>query len=185
MISDDYASTGVRLRIYRPPQVKPNQPIVCYYHGGGFIFGSIQESDALVRRYTKDTGLIFVSVEYRLAPEDPYPAGCADCVEAAEWCIENAQRLGGRPQKVVLMGHSAGASFALASALNLITHRKTGYLQGLVVCSPSTIHPEAVPDDFKGRYSSYVEHDQHTINTKAAMKVFLGRTMKLAELHFG
>ncbi|EME77263.1 uncharacterized protein MYCFIDRAFT_42424 [Pseudocercospora fijiensis CIRAD86] len=172
--SEESSESGVRLKIYSPPNVRAGQPIVCYFHGGGCVLGSVDEDDGLVSRHAKDTGLIFVSVEYRLAPQHPFPAGFNDCVEAANWCITNAERLGSQPGNVLLMGVSAGATLAVATGLRLIDDKKADQLQGVVACQPFTIHPDALPDEFKHRYRSYDEHSEHTIDTKAAMQTFLG-----------
>ncbi|KAI5360901.1 Putative alpha/beta hydrolase-3 [Septoria linicola] len=172
-VSGVTTSTGVRLKIYRPPNLKPNQPIVCYFHGGGLVLGTVEEDDVTVRRYAKETGLIFVSVDYKLAPYDPYPAGFGDCIDAAEWCIDHAAEYEARAAKVLLMGVSAGATLALAAALNLISHRKIGQLQGVVAVQPVTIHPEAVPVEIQHKYKSFGEHDGRSLYTKSAMRTLL------------
>lgn len=166
-------ATGTLLRIYTPPILKPNQAIVLYIHGGGCVLGSVDEDDAIARRHAKDTGLMFVSVEYRLAPQHPYPAGLEDCIEAAQWCVLNAAAFGSRP-KVLLMGVSAGGALALATALKLLKDGKESELQGVAACQPITLHPDAVPEAFKTCYTSYDEHSRHTINTRKSMKKFLG-----------
>ncbi|KXT05094.1 hypothetical protein AC578_7573 [Pseudocercospora eumusae] len=173
LISEDSTESGVRLKIYSPPNVRGGQPVVLYFHGGGCVLGGVDEDDGLVSRHAKDTGLVFVSAEYRLAPQHPFPAGFNDCVEAANWCIANAERLGSQPDKVLLMGVSAGATLALAAALKLIDDKKDDHLQGVVACQPFTIHPDAVPEEFRNSYKSYDEHAEHTVDTKAAMKTFL------------
>ncbi|CAK4031928.1 Versiconal hemiacetal acetate esterase [Lecanosticta acicola] len=171
--AEEKTSNGTRVKIYTPPELKPDQPIVCYFHGGGGVFGGIDDDDYIVTRHCKDTGLVFVSVEYRLAPLHPHPAGFDDCVDAAKWCIENAKSLGNQRSKVLLMGVSAGATLALATALKLLHDHRTGEVEGVVACQPLTLHPDGVPEEFQSMYTSYDEHATHTINTKAAMKTFL------------
>lgn len=176
---EEKTSSGTRLKIYTPPDVQPDQPVACYFHGGGCVLGGIEEDDALVAKHCKDTGLVFVSVGYRLAPIHPYPAGFQDCVDAAKWCVENAKSLNNQRSKVLLIGVSAGATFALAVALKLVNEHRKGELEGIVACQPFALHPDAVPEEFQGSYSSYDEHDGHTINTKSAMKTFLGESASL------
>lgn len=173
LTKEEQTRSGIRLRIYTPPNLKPGQPIVCYFHGGGCVLGGVDEDDAIVSRHAKDTGLTFVSVDYRLAPQHAFPAGFNDCVEAAKWCIDNADGLGSQPDKVLLMGVSAGATLALATGLKLVDEKRVGELQGVVACQPFAIHPDAVPEEFQDSYTSYAEHDQHTIDTKAAMQTFM------------
>lgn len=173
-ISENKTPSGVRLKIYTPADVKPDHPVVLYMHGGGCVLGSVDEDDVSVSHYAADTGLVFVSVEYRLAPQCPYPAGLQDCVEAANWCIEHGDAIGGKARKVILMGISAGATLALASGLKLVKDGKKGELEGIVAVQPFTLHPDAVPEEFQKDYKSYDEHAQHTIDTKQAMKTFFG-----------
>lgn len=171
--SEEKTNSGIRLKIYTPADVKPDQPVVVYFHGGGFVLGSVDEDDVIVSRHCNDTGLVFVSVEYRLAPHFPFPAGLDDCVEATKWCIENAESLSNSRSSAILMGGSAGATLALAVALQFVRDHRKGEIQGVVANQPVTAHPDAVPKEFKSEYTSYDEHNQHTINTRAAMKTFL------------
>ncbi|PPJ53256.1 hypothetical protein CBER1_11840 [Cercospora berteroae] len=172
-VSNESTPTGVRLKVYTPPNQKLNQSIVCYIHGGGLVLGTVEEDDVLVRRYAKDTGLVFVSVDYRLAPYDPYPVGFGDCIDAAEWCVSHAAEYGAKPATVLLMGISAGATLAIATALNLISHRKTSQLQGVVAIQPFTIHPDVVPGEIQRKYKSYNEHNGRSVYTRAAMETLL------------
>ena len=175
--SERTTSSGVRLKTYRPRNLQHGHPIVCYFHGGGLVLGTVEEDDAIVCRYAKDTGLVFVSVDYRLAPKDPYPAGFGDAIEGAEWCIRHAEELEAKPGKVVLMGVSAGATLAIAVALHLISHRKLEQVQGVVACQPGTIHPEAVPGEIQHKYKSLMEHDGRSLYTTAALMAMHGMYM--------
>lgn len=164
----------VRIKSYTPSNASPNKPAVCYFHGGGFVVGEVDRDDILVSRLAKDTGLVFASVEYRLAPQNPYPAGFNDCIDAAKWCIEHADALGTNGT-VVLMGGSAGATFALGTALKLIEDGELERLKGIVACQPMTLHPDAVPDQFRDQYSSYDEHATNTLNSAQGMRAFFGK----------
>jgi acetyl esterase/lipase len=108
----------IRLRHYRP-STAATLPLVIYFHGGGFVLGSLDTHDRLMRLLALDSGAALIGVDYRLAPEHPLPAGLDDCVAAVGWIRSAARRLGIDPERVVLAGDSAGANLALASLLDL------------------------------------------------------------------
>jgi acetyl esterase len=115
-IRDDVVD-GVPVRIYR----NDGRPtgLVVYFHGGGFVMGSIGIMDNVARELAHGTGAVVVSVEYRLAPEHPYPAGLDDCETVTRWVSANAARLDASPEHLVVAGESAGGNLAAAVALRL------------------------------------------------------------------
>jgi acetyl esterase len=107
---------AIPIRLYRPLAAEAAPPLVVFFHGGGFVLGSIATHDALCQRLCSGLGAIIVSVEYRLAPEHPYPAGVEDAWAATRWAGDNASALGADPDRLVLAGDSAGATLAAVSA---------------------------------------------------------------------
>lgn len=113
-------------RLYRPST--DNQaplPLVVFAHGGGWAWGDLDCYDALVRDLCLKSGCIFISVDYRLAPEHPYPAGLDDVSQALEWTYQQATKLGGDPQSIAIMGDSAGGNLALVTSHRL--HSREGW----------------------------------------------------------
>lgn len=182
-ISETRTPNGVRIKIYKPSNLEPGKPLVVYIHGGGYAMGTADIDDGFVCRHAKDSGLIFVSVDYRLTPKHPFPAGLDDCKAAFDWAVENAESLDAMRGKVALMGGSAGATLALGTALMAIDAGQGAAVQGVIAGVPISCHPDAVPKELKSRYTSYDEHAEHTVDTKAAMKVFLGTTLTLQSIH--
>lgn len=107
------------VRIYAPetPEAAPGLPVVAFFHGGGFCIGSIASHDPVARKIAEQVGCIVVSVEYRLAPEHPFPAAYEDAYAAYAWVREHAADLGGDPDRVAVAGDSAGASLSAAVCL--------------------------------------------------------------------
>ena len=115
-----------------------------YFHGGGYVLGSIGLMDNVARELAHGSGAVVVSVGYRLAPEDPYPAGLDDCERVTRWAFANAERFGVSPQAVAVAGESAGGNLAAAVALRL---RDAGdaSLAGQVLIYPQVSGHDDVP----------------------------------------
>ena len=123
------AATGAEsgpttLRLYRPHGPLPGGrrradglPIVLNYHGGGGSLGNLDQSDWLCAWVAARVGALVVSVDYRLAPEHPYPAGRDDGYAALVWAVRHAEALGGRADRVAVMGDSAGGNLAAVVAM--------------------------------------------------------------------
>lgn len=111
----------VPIRIYEPrtddERGDGDRPLLVYFHGGGWVIGSIETHDNTCRKLAATTGYPVVSVDYRLAPEHPFPAGLEDCYAALEWAAEAAPELDADPNRLVVAGDSAGGNLAAATAL--------------------------------------------------------------------
>jgi acetyl esterase len=130
----------IGLRLYRPQPAPP--AIIVWAHGGGFVLGSIDEIDNFARALAEDSGCAVVSVEYRLAPEHPFPTAVNDLSQAAIWVCEQAARLAGNPVPVVLGGDSAGAN--LATVVTRKLHESGGCaIARNVLAYPNTDSPDA------------------------------------------
>src|SRR4051794_778124 len=106
----------IRARLYAPDRGQP-YPVLVYLHGGGYVKGGVDESDAFCRNLSRRTRHTVVSVDYRLAPEHPFPAALNDAVEATAWICANARDLGASPGPVVMCGESAGGNLAAVTCL--------------------------------------------------------------------
>jgi acetyl esterase/lipase len=107
----------VGVRVYRPKESAGPVPGVLLIHGGGFIIGSVEAEHAGAAMTALQTGAVVVSVEYRLAPEHPFPAGLHDCYSALVFLAGTAGDLGVDPERLALYGASAGGGLAAATAL--------------------------------------------------------------------
>ncbi|MGD9955281.1 MAG: alpha/beta hydrolase [Candidatus Nanopelagicales bacterium] len=103
---------GVDVRIYEPPGRADGSPAVLFIHGGGYVIGSAAGDDALCADLARQLGALVVSVEYRLAPEHPFPAPHEDCLRALRWMHAEADALRIDPARIAVSGESAGGGLA-------------------------------------------------------------------------
>jgi acetyl esterase len=108
----------IPVRVYRPEGDAP-LPLVVYLHGGGWMLGSIESFDTVVRALANAAGAIFASVDYRLAPEHPFPAGLDDALAATRALRARADELGADPERLAIAGDSAGGNLATVVARRL------------------------------------------------------------------
>jgi len=106
----------IAARHYRPAG-GGDHPLLVFYHGGGFVVGDLDTHDAICRLTCRDADVVVLSIDYRLAPEHPAPAGLDDAYAAFRWAQRNAAELGGIPGQVAVGGDSAGGNLAAAVAL--------------------------------------------------------------------
>ena len=107
----------VAVRVYAPAGRSDVLPGLVYIHGGGFVIGSVDGDDTRTREIAGTVEAVVVSVEYRLAPEHPFPAGLRDCFAALTYLAKNAAELGVDPRHIGVAGNSAGGGLAAATAL--------------------------------------------------------------------
>ena len=112
------------LRLYRPRRVPLILPVVLYFHGGGFVGGSLADANAPAAFIAQQTPALVVAVDYALAPARPFPAAPEDAHAAARWLAEHAAELGGDPRRLAVVGDDAGGN--LAAALTLIARDRNG-----------------------------------------------------------
>ncbi|KAF2822579.1 hypothetical protein CC86DRAFT_330261 [Ophiobolus disseminans] len=166
------ADDGLKVRVYMPKGYSGGSPVGVYFHGGGWAMGDLDGDDAIARSISKGGNVVVVSVDYGLAPQNKHPGLVNDCYKGLQWALKHAKELGGTDGKVFTAGASAGAGLALGAALRAIDEGLGDALVGVVALVPTTIHPKAVPEELKSKYTSYTEHAQHTINSASAMETF-------------
>jgi acetyl esterase/lipase len=106
--------SGVGIRLFRPSGVTGRTPALLWIHGGGYVIGRAAQDDVLCRRFARELGATVASVDYRLAPEHPYPAPLDDCYSALQWLVRLPSV---DPSRVAIGGASAGGGLAAALAL--------------------------------------------------------------------
>jgi acetyl esterase/lipase len=107
----------IGVRIYRPRDAEAPLPGIYFIHGGGMILGTVEGEDPTATLLCDRIGAVVVSVEYRLAPENPHPAPAEDCYTGLRWTAEHAEELGIDPQRLAVYGASAGGGLTIATAM--------------------------------------------------------------------
>lgn len=148
-------------RIYIPNGEGP-LPVVVFYHGGGWVAGSLDLVDAPCRQLAEKLGAIVVSAAYRLAPEHPFPAATDDTFEALVWTLENIEEFGGDPHRILVMGESAGANLAAVAALRARD-------AGIELAGQVLIYPVIDPDSQTSSKEEFVDGPFLTVAAGEAM----------------
>lgn len=112
----------VPVRIYEPPGPARELPVLVYFHGGGWVYGSLDTHDGVCRALCARTPCLVVAVDYRLAPEHRFPAAVEDAWISTAWVAEHARSLGGDPERIAVGGDSAGGNLAAVIALRARDH---------------------------------------------------------------
>jgi len=158
-------SSKQRVRIYKPTKTTGTLPVGLYIHCGGWYSGSIENEDFLCRNVAENSQIILFSPEYRLAPENPYPAGLEDVCAAYEFMSETASNHGGDASKKFIMGGSAGGALTAAVGLKYATRAQLKAC-GLCIFVPTTCDPSVLPDNYRSRYTPEIYADAPMIGNE-------------------
>jgi acetyl esterase len=159
---------AIPVRVYWPSEAR-DLPALVYFHGGGFVLCDLDTHDGTCRELANAAGCAVVSVDYRLAPEHPFPAGPEDCYAAARWVVENAGSIGVDPARVAVGGDSAGGG--LSAAVTLMAKERGG---------PALVHQLLVypVTDHSFGTDSYRENADGYLLTRAMMEWFWGHYLE-------
>ena len=113
----DLPGRSLPARLYVPEGAASPAPLVVFYHGGGWVIGTLETHDATCRALARASGAAVLSVGYRLAPEHPYPAPVEDCYDALVWAAAHGAELGCDPARLAVAGDSAGGNLSAAVAI--------------------------------------------------------------------
>jgi acetyl esterase len=154
----------IPIRIYAPEGRVP-QPVLVYFHGGGFVIGSLTSHDPICRVLAHRIPAIVVAVDYRLAPEHPFPAAAEDASAATRWIVEHAREIGGDPVRIAVGGDSAGGN--LSAVVSLLARERGG---------PKLVHQLLIypVTDYSFETPSHVANAEGYFLTRSLMKWFLG-----------
>ena len=152
------------IRLYRPKGVQNPAPITVFFHGGGWVVGGLLSHDAECRALSNQTRTVLIAVDYRLAPEHPFPAAPEDCYTALCQIVELADELGIDPNRLAVMGDSAGGN--LATVVCLMSRDRSGPK----ICHQLLIYPACDIDP--DRWPSIKENSTGYLLTEEMMRWF-------------
>lgn len=158
----------IPIRIYTPQEQSEKYKGIVAFHGGGWTIGSLESHDGAFRLLANKTGAKVISVDYRLAPEHPFPAGIEDSYAALQWVVQNAEELQIDKEKIAVAGDSAGGN--ISAALTLMARDQNGpNIWKQVLIYPATDALRSIED---APYESVRENKDAPILTASVTKSF-------------
>lgn len=158
------ADGNIRMRLFDSRSDRAPGPLFVSIHGGGFVLGDLDTHEPLCGAIARGLDMPVVAIDYRLAPEHPFPAGVEDSITAARWLASGPEELGFEPTGLVLGGDSAGGNFALVVSAALRDEPAA-----VPVLAQWGIYPAADPAN---RYPSYDEYCEGHLLTREGMRWF-------------
>lgn len=169
---------SIALRIYTPDAPGPH-PLLVFCHGGGWIMGTLDSADDICRGFCRRAERVVVSVDYRLAPEHPFPVGLADAITALHWVGANATSIDGDPDDIAVAGTSAGGNLAAGLARYSTTETAPAVSRQLLLYPmldrdttrdsyrENADAPFLVPADIEWFWDQYLRHEVDAANPYA------------------
>jgi acetyl esterase len=162
-LNADGTAGSIPLRLYRPSNGV--LPALIYFHGGGWVLGDLDTHDVLCRQLALQAGVIVIAVNYRLAPEHPFPAAVEDCYSATAWISSNAVALGVDNTRLAVGGDSAGGG--LATVMTLMARRGGPELKFQILVYPVT--------DLRAESESYSKYAEGYMLTRNMMRWYIAQ----------
>lgn len=147
---------SIQGRIYQTDS-EADKPLIVFFHGGGWVIGDLETHHPFCLELSAKSGCRVISVDYRRAPEHPFPAAPDDCLAAVRWIAAHGEDLGWTSGRLVLAGDSAGGNLAVCTALELEELRPI--VDGVIAIYP-------VADHYSAGFNSYVEHAKGQLLTR-------------------
>ncbi|KAK1496377.1 hypothetical protein CCUS01_02723 [Colletotrichum cuscutae] len=150
----------IAIRVYAPVKAPSGgSPLIVMYHEGGWCMGDLSDEEVNCRLFSRDLGAVCINVEYRLAPEFPFPTGINDSWDTLQWAAENAAELGADPsQGFIIGGGSAGGNITAVLAHLARDNNLSPPLTGQYLCVPAIMclaPPESMPEKYRPEYLSH------------------------------
>ncbi|CAF1058609.1 unnamed protein product [Rotaria magnacalcarata] len=166
---------NVRVRIARPSNDNSNLPVIIFFHGGAFYMGSIDTHNALTSTLARLANVVVISVNYRLTPKHPFPAGLEDCYTVVKYILDykDSQKLRIDPTRVAISGDSSGGNFATVITMRLATRPVTQFLPRLqILLYPSLQVFDMMLPSHRQEHYTLVYYDIHHL-----LSIYLNKTV--------
>ena len=172
---------SIPISIFKSDNTMPNAPILYFIHGGGFFAGSTDVVAEALKLFVTTTNMIAVGVDYRLAPENPYPTGHEDCYTVLKWLGDNAEKIGGNANNIFVGGDSAGGNLTLYCS-NRSIEEGVNLVRGQLLFYP-TVNMGGVKDqDTEFSISDIDIYPEHEKYIKPGIEMFSQATASLTDI---
>lgn len=165
----------IPIRIYTPRE-KRVFPLFIYLHGGGFVIGDLDSHDIICRNIANESGHKVISVDYRLAPEHPFPAAIQDCYAVFEWVIRNVNELDGDSSSISIGGDSAGGNLATVVCL-MVRDRNKNVISKQVLFYPVTDYFSVLNKTLYRSYEKYGQYGLSPLKMSEFWRFYIGHSM--------
>lgn len=166
----------ITIRVHSPKKAPAEgSPLAVILHGGGYSIGDLDSEQLLCRRLSEELGFVCVNVDYRLAPEHPFPTAVHDCWDTTQWAAAHAAELKADPSKgFVVGGTSAGGNLSSVVGHLARDEKLSPPLTGLLLMIPACLGHQVVPEKYQAEYQSYEQNKNAPILGRAALQLFEG-----------
>ena len=164
--------------VYQPDNASAPGPLVVLFHGGGFCIGIPEMEEALGLEIVRKFGGVALSVDYRLAPEHPFPGPTDDSFDALKWAAANAKSLGADPSKgFIIGGTSAGAIISSVLSHQARDEKLSPPLTGVWLNVPHVVGQSVLPEKYRSIHTSQAQNSDAPILDKKAIDFFYGTSI--------
>ncbi len=170
-VDEAKVADSIPVRVYRPQGRTGPVPTLVYFHGGGFVIGDLDTHEGVCRLLCHDTDAVVVSVDYRLAPEHPFPAAVEDAYASLTWVAEHIADYGNDPARLAVGGDSAGGNLAAVCA-------QLAHADNLPLAAQLLVYPAV---DLLGEYQSRVDNAEGYFLTMADIRWFAEKYLGMDE----
>ncbi|RWA12026.1 hypothetical protein EKO27_g3069 [Xylaria grammica] len=161
----------VELKVYKSPNVAAEATLMYRMHGGGYCVGSHEVDGAENVYAATNPNIVVVSIDYRMAPENPFPKPVEDAYDGLLWCKDNARTLGINPERIIVGGSSAGANLAAVLSIMARDNGVSGIV-AQVLHFPAVCHPKFYPRD-KYEFGSHIQNTENCVLSTLRFEVFI------------
>ncbi|KAF2089423.1 hypothetical protein K490DRAFT_72198 [Saccharata proteae CBS 121410] len=168
---------GIPVRIYKPTSPpSEGSPLIVFFHGGGFCLGNLDGEDLVCRKFARELGAVVVNVDYRLAPEDQFPAGPNDAWDAVQWAAANATTtLSATPTRgFIVGGTSAGGNLTAVTATLARDTGLTPPITGLCLLIPALTDTHNPASHMAPHLRSFAQNSDAPVLSRASMEALVG-----------
>ncbi|KAF2105031.1 hypothetical protein NA57DRAFT_63239 [Rhizodiscina lignyota] len=165
----------IAVRVYQPDPSPGSAPLVIFLHGGGFVLGGLENEELLCTLFAQRLKVVVLNVDYRLAPENPFPAAPNDAWDVVKWAAGNASQVGADPSKgFVVGGVSAGGNLAAVCAHLARDEKLSPPITGSMLQIPMVLQLDSIEEKYRPEINSYEQNKDAPVLSQKSIDLFEG-----------